>query len=53
MSDVESDDEITPRDKRANRRVRSVPSAEPTTETLEVRAKGQDGVNEVVAPNSG
>ena len=37
MSDVESDDEITPRDERANRRARDFPSAEPTTEILEVR----------------
>ena len=52
MSDVESDDEISPRDERATRRARDTPSAEPTTETLEVRVKGQDGDNEVVAPNS-
>ena len=45
MSDVESDDEISPRDERANRRARDLSSAEPTTETLEVRVKGQDGVN--------
>ena len=31
--DVESDDEITPRDERARRRVRDVPSAVPTTES--------------------
>ena len=36
MSDVESDDEISPRDERANRRAQDLPSAEPTTETLEV-----------------
>ena len=47
MSDV-----ISPRDERANRRARDSPSAEPTTETLEVRVKGQNGVNEVVASNS-
>ena len=52
-SDVESDDEISPRDDRARRRARDVPSAEPTTESSEVRVKGQDGVNEVVDPNSG
>ena len=53
MSDVESDDEISPRDERANRRARDIPSAEPTTDSLEVRVKGQDGVSEVVDPNSG
>ena len=53
MSVVESDDEISPRDERANRRARDIPSAEPTTDSLEVRAKRQDGVSEVVDPNSG
>ena len=53
MSDVESDDEISPRDERANRRARDIPSVEPTTESLKVRVKGQDGVCEVVDPNSG
>ena len=53
MSDVESDDEISPRDNRASRRAGEVPSAGSTTESLEVRVKGQDGANEVVAPNSG
>ena len=53
MSDVESDDEISPRDERANRRARDIPSAEPTTGTLEVRVKGQNGTSEVVDPNSG
>ena len=52
ISNVESDDKISPRDERANRRARELPSAETTTETLEVRVKGQDGVNEVVDPNS-
>jgi hypothetical protein len=52
-SDVESDDEISPRDDQARRRARDLPSAEPTTESSEVRVKGQNGVNEVVAPNSG
>ena len=52
-SDVESDDEISPRDDRARRRARDLPSAEPTTESSEVRVKGQDGVNEVVDVNSG
>jgi hypothetical protein len=52
-SDVESDDEISPRDGRAIRRARDLPSAELTTETTEVRVKGQDGVNEVVASDSG
>ena len=53
MSDVESDDEISPRDDRASRRAGDVPSADSTTDSLEVRVKGQDGVNEVVDPNSG
>ena len=53
LSDVKSDDEISPRDEPANRRERDIPSAEPTTETLEVRVKGQDGVSEVVDPKSG
>jgi hypothetical protein len=48
-SDGKSDDEITPRDERARRRARDVPSAELTTETSEVRVKG----NEVVDVNSG
>ena len=52
LSDVESDDEISPRDDRARRRAGDAPSADSTTETLEVRVKGQNGVNEVVAPNS-
>jgi hypothetical protein len=52
-SDVKSDDEISQRDDRARRRTWGVPSAELTTETSEVRVKGQDGVNEVVDPNSG
>ena len=51
-SDVESDDEISPRDERARRRARDLPSAEPITESSEVRVKGQDGVNEVVGANS-
>ena len=42
-SDVESDDEISPRDDRARRRARDQPSAEPTTESSEVRVKGQNG----------
>ena len=53
LSDVKSDDEISPRDERARRRARDPPSAELTTENLEVRVKGQDGVNEVVDDNSG
>ena len=53
LSDVESDDEISPRDERARRRARDQPSAEPTTESSEVRVKGQDGVNVVVDDNSG
>ena len=52
-SDVESDDEITPRDDRARRRARGLPSADPTTDTSEVRVTGQDGANEVVDVNSG
>ena len=52
MGDVESDDELSPRDERANRRARDTPSAEPTTDSLEVRVKGQNGVSEVVDPNS-
>ena len=52
LSDVESDDEISPRDDRARRRAGDAPSTDSTTETLEVRVKGQDGDNEVVAPNS-
>jgi hypothetical protein len=51
-SDFESDDEISPRDDRARRRARGLPSAEPTTETSEVRVKGQDAVNVVVDDNS-
>ena len=39
-SDVESDDEISPRDDRARRRARDLPSAEPTTESSEVRGAG-------------
>ena len=53
VSDVESDDEISPRDDRAIRRARGVPSAELTTETSEVRVQGQNSVNEVVDVNSG
>ena len=53
MSDIESDDEISPRDERADRQARDTPSAEPTTDSLEVRVKGQNGVSEVVDPNSG
>jgi hypothetical protein len=52
-SDVESDDEITPRDDRDRRRAREVPSADSTTETSEVRVTGQNGVNGVVDVNSG
>ena len=52
-SDVESDDEITPRNERARRQARDVPPADLTTETSEVRVKGQNGVNEVVDENSG
>ena len=52
LSDVESDDEITPRDDRARRRAGDAPDADSTTNTLEVRVKGQNGANEVVAPNS-
>jgi hypothetical protein len=52
-SNVESGDEITPTDEGPRRRAREVPPADLTTETSEVRVKGQDGVNEVVAPNSG
>jgi hypothetical protein len=44
-SDVESEDEITPRDERARRRTRELPSADSITETSEVRVTGQDGVN--------
>ena len=39
MSDVENDDEISPRDERASRRARDTPSAKPTTDSLEVRVK--------------
>ena len=53
VSDVERDDEISPRDDKAIRRARGVPSAELTTETSEVRVKGLDGVNAVVDVNSG
>jgi hypothetical protein len=53
LSDVESDDEITPTDERPRRRAREVPPADLTTETSEVRVKGQNGVNEVVDVNSG
>ena len=52
-SDVESDDAITPRDDRARRRAREVPSAYSTTKSSEVRVTSQDGVNEVVDVNSG
>ena len=52
-SDVESDDEISPRDARARRRARDLPSADSTTESSKVRVKGQDGVNAVVDDNSG
>ena len=45
LSDVESDDEISPRDDRARRRAGDAPSADSTTDSLEVRVKGQDGVN--------
>ena len=53
MSDVESDYEISPRDDRARRRAGDAPSADSTTDDLGVRVKGQDGVNEVIDPNSG
>ena len=53
LSDVESDDEISPRDDRTRRRAGGAPDADLTTNTLEVRVKGQDGVSEVVAPTSG
>ena len=53
MSDVESDDEILPRDDRVSRRAGDVPSADSTTDSLEVRVKGQNGVGEVIDPNSG
>ena len=53
MSDVESGDEISPRDDRASRRAGDVPSADSTTDSLEVRVKDQNGANEVVDPNSG
>ena len=53
LSNVESDDEISPRDDRARRRAGDAPSADSTTDVLEVRVKGQDGVNEVVDPTSG
>ena len=52
LSDVESDDEISPRDDRARRRAGDAPDADSTTDALEVRVKGQNGDNEVVAPNS-
>ena len=52
-SDVNSDDEISPRDDRAIRLAQGIPSAEPTTESSAVRVEGQDGVNEVVDVNSG
>ena len=48
LSDVESDDEISPRDDRARRRAGDAPYADSTTDSLEVRVKSQDGVNEVV-----
>ena len=52
-SDIESNDEISPRDDRARRRAQGLPSADPTTEISEVRVTGQDGVNAVVDDNSG
>ena len=52
-SDVESDDEITPRGDRARRRAREVPYADSTTESFEVRVTGQDGVDGVADVNSG
>jgi hypothetical protein len=52
-SDVDSVDEISPRNDRVRRRARGLPSAEPTTETSEVRVKVQDGVSAVVDDNSG
>ena len=53
LSNVESDDEISLRDDRASRRAGDAPSADSTTDSLELRVKGQDGVNEVVDHNSG
>ena len=52
LSDVESDDEITPRDDRVRRRAGDAPDADLTTNALEVWVKGQTGDIEVVAPNS-
>ena len=52
LSDVESDDEISPRDDRARLRAGDAPDADSTTNALEVRVKGQNGDNEVVALNS-
>jgi hypothetical protein len=52
LSDVEIDDEITPRDERERRTALDVPSAESTTKSFEVRVKGQICVNEVVDVSS-